>query len=276
MKLAELASKETGIPVDAIMLLRHSNESVEQLTQCGATVSEYSAIQPVGSRYDFYRDLKLPIQAVIVVVNDKVFAIYKVAGIVASGTNYDLATPQYARFDAMRNKLPLSCHKFELVPLKFSVLGCPVRGWDRRTRTPVQRSCDSFFDEIEVDTEDVSLTLNAEALQQNFELQVRASLGARPSERARRLSLSSGVARRVQVSSWTFLRDPDVVAEVLLRAGGHCERCKEPAPFVRRSDKTPYLEVHHRVPLAAGGLDVVANAEALCPNCHRQAHHGED
>ena len=51
-----------------------------------------------------------------------------------------------------------------------------------------------------------------------------------------------------------------------------CEECGLPAPFVRASDGTPYLEVHHRQPLASDGLDTVDNAVAVCPNCHRKAH----
>ncbi|HDR7378766.1 TPA: HNH endonuclease [Bacillus toyonensis] len=39
-------------------------------------------------------------------------------------------------------------------------------------------------------------------------------------------------------------------------------------------DGTPYLEVHHVVPLATGGEDSVENAVALCQNCHRKAHYG--
>ncbi|HXU34436.1 MAG TPA: HNH endonuclease [Thermoanaerobaculia bacterium] len=34
------------------------------------------------------------------------------------------------------------------------------------------------------------------------------------------------------------------------------------------------MEVHHRIRLAYGGEDTVENAVALCPNCHREAHHG--
>ncbi|WP_330847424.1 HNH endonuclease signature motif containing protein [Alicycliphilus denitrificans] len=44
--------------------------------------------------------------------------------------------------------------------------------------------------------------------------------------------------------------------------------------FVRASDGTPYLKVHHRVHLAHGGPDTVANTLALCPNCHRLRHFG--
>ena len=71
-----------------------------------------------------------------------------------------------------------------------------------------------------------------------------------------------------------YKRNPDVVAEVLFQAEGECGECKEDAPFIRASDKTPYLEVHHTVRLADGGDDTVANAVALCPNCHRRLHFG--
>lgn len=50
--------------------------------------------------------------------------------------------------------------------------------------------------------------------------------------------------------------------------------CKQPAPFLTKK-QFPYLEVHHWNPLANGGEDSVENAAALCPNCHKQAHHGQ-
>ena len=71
-----------------------------------------------------------------------------------------------------------------------------------------------------------------------------------------------------------FLRNPDVIADVLWRAKGVCERCHRKAPFIRKSNNSPYLEVHHPIPLSDGGEDTVANAIALCPNCHREAHFG--
>ncbi|WP_256325004.1 HNH endonuclease signature motif containing protein [Nitrosomonas sp. Nm132] len=43
---------------------------------------------------------------------------------------------------------------------------------------------------------------------------------------------------------------------------------------MRKHDGSPYLEVHHKIPLAFGGEDTVVNAIALCPNCHREAHYG--
>lgn len=59
-----------------------------------------------------------------------------------------------------------------------------------------------------------------------------------------------------------FQRNPDVIAEVLIRAKGICEKCGKDAPFKRSSDGTPYLEVHHIKRLADGGEDTVENAIA--------------
>ena len=92
--------------------------------------------------------------------------------------------------------------------------------------------------------------------------------------RLARLAKAELMPRRTVVSTTTFLRNPDVVAEVLFLAKGKCGLCKSSAPVLRRSDAQPYLEVHHRKHLADGGADSIENALAVCPNCHRKAHYG--
>jgi 5-methylcytosine-specific restriction protein A len=94
--------------------------------------------------------------------------------------------------------------------------------------------------------------------------------------RLHRLSKSPKYPKKTIVTSTAFERNPDVIAEVLYRAAGLCESCGKPAPFFRLSNGEPYLEVHHRIPLSAGGADTVENAVALCPNCHRRRHYGSD
>jgi len=101
---------------------------------------------------------------------------------------------------------------------------------------------------------------------------VRRSMADSAAARAARLTTAASIPERYQTTSTAFRRNPDVIAEVLLRAAGHCEACRHPAPFVRATDSTPYLEVHHTVPLSEGGTDTVANAVGLCPNCHRSEH----
>ncbi len=71
-----------------------------------------------------------------------------------------------------------------------------------------------------------------------------------------------------------YNRNYDVIVSVLDRANGICEKCNEFAPFNRKSDNSPYLEVHHKIMLSKGGEDTVENAMAVCPNCHKELHYG--
>lgn len=87
--------------------------------------------------------------------------------------------------------------------------------------------------------------------------------------------LGSVHPRQSSVTTSGFLRDPLVKAWVLNNSNGICEACSQPAPFVRE-DGSPYLEVHHLIPLSEGGEDTTRNALAVCPNCHRRLHHGSD
>jgi 5-methylcytosine-specific restriction protein A len=111
-------------------------------------------------------------------------------------------------------------------------------------------------------------------LARELDRSVTRALASDSASRRVRLAAAPKRPAKIRVVSEAFIRNPDVIAEVLGRAEGVCERCGNPAPFLRRSDRTPYLEVHHRVPLANGGDDSVENAIALCPNCHREQHYG--
>lgn len=120
----------------------------------------------------------------------------------------------------------------------------------------------------------VAETVIKQQLDQELEKAVTKALHDTESERQSRLAKAPVLPERLQVVSYGFRRNPDVVAEVLLRAKGRCESCKRDAPFLRAADGTPFLEIHHIVSLANGGEDTVANAQALCPNCHRRMHFG--
>ena len=140
-----------------------------------------------------------------------------------------------------------------------------------RPRTDV--GCDVRSIDIHAIADDRLRTESLTTFESEFERAVEAAELSSTSIRAERLKLAPTLPQRTQVVTTVFVRNPDVVAEVLFQAKGHCQRCMSPAPFMRGSDGTPYLEVHHRVPLAVGGEDTVANAIALCPNCHRAAHY---
>lgn len=117
-------------------------------------------------------------------------------------------------------------------------------------------------------------TQSVHVVESAFMAAVAKSKNDSHAERQARLEKANPVPTTQIVTTIVFRRNPDVVAAVLARAKGICEGCLKPAPFIRRTDNSPFLEVHHRKQLADQGHDTVANAIALCPNCHRNAHHG--
>ncbi|MBR8074613.1 HNH endonuclease [Burkholderia cenocepacia] len=128
--------------------------------------------------------------------------------------------------------------------------------------------------ELVQDEEQIVGLQTAQACQMVFDRDVTRALADTSAARRRRLSRSNKKPVKIKAVTEIYVRSADVVAEVLLRANGACERCKELAPFLRKKDNTPYLEVHHKRRLADDGEDTVENAIALCPNCHRLLHFG--
>lgn len=117
------------------------------------------------------------------------------------------------------------------------------------------------------------LTREPKDFEAEFSRRVEKSLKD-PSARRARLEKAKKMPSLCIREVVAYERNSDVVAEVLDRAQGVCQTCNKPAPFLKKSNGNPYLEVHHVKQLADGGEDTVANAIAVCPNCHRKAHHG--
>ena len=120
----------------------------------------------------------------------------------------------------------------------------------------------------------IDAVTNYSDLERRFQKQVSDSLNITSEARLQRLHSAPTKPKQIQVTTTVYIRNPDVVAQVLLKANGICEACLQPAPFIKKSDGLPYLEVHHKKRLADGGEDSVKNAIALCPNCHRKFHYG--
>jgi 5-methylcytosine-specific restriction protein A len=139
----------------------------------------------------------------------------------------------------------------------------------------IKRESDgSKWFELERDTEEVGVIEDAAFTEKTLAEQTKAAGQSSREQRMARLAAAPKKPTAIQLISTNYRRNPDVVAEVLERAAGKCEACGHVAPFNRKSDGTPFLEVHHRIPLAQNGDDTVENAIALCPNCHRKAHFG--
>ncbi|RQS11413.1 HNH endonuclease [Burkholderia sp. Bp9002] len=120
----------------------------------------------------------------------------------------------------------------------------------------------------------LSETIDSKFVQDELTTKIEKSLELPDDELERRARQAPKKPARLSARTTVFDRDPNVIALVLRRAQGCCQECGDSAPFMRKKDGTPYLEVHHRVPLALGGDDSLENAIALCPNCHRRMHFG--
>jgi len=88
-----------------------------------------------------------------------------------------------------------------------------------------------------------------------------------------RLNKSATAVVAAQLAPTEYRRRSDSLHRyALARSAGVCEACLLPAPFVDKKGR-PFLEVHHILRLADDGPDAPANVAAICPNCHRAAHH---
>lgn len=73
----------------------------------------------------------------------------------------------------------------------------------------------------------------------------------------------------------TYVRNISWAKHAKKEFGQYCmfEECKN--TFLRE-DKTPYIEVHHIIPLFKGGEDGLWNLSVLCAHHHRMAHYANE
>jgi hypothetical protein len=133
-------------------------------------------------------------------------------------------------------------------------IGTKQNSFDAASRQPTPRSLSEYYTNLNLD---VSKALSS------------PDLIAKISRKSK-----SDFPNIITVTTQVYCRDPNIVAAVLRSANGICQQCKKPGPFLRASDNTVYLEVHHIQPLSENGADTMENSIALCPNCHRERHHG--
>ncbi|MDK1288607.1 HNH endonuclease [Pseudoalteromonas umbrosa] len=79
-----------------------------------------------------------------------------------------------------------------------------------------------------------------------------------------------------------YNRNPKLAREAISRARYICEYDKNHTTFISGTTKNNFLEAHHLLPVSEESselfkvnLDVLENIIALCPNCHRAIHYGD-
>ena len=155
----------------------------------------------------------------------------------------------------------------EILHLALTSLSQHLKNYPPSRQVKVREVCERWLTKLHAMT-------SLPALESAFTAAVTASLTLGADARAKQSSGYPETPTKRLTTITTYDRNPHVVAQALLRANGICANCMNPAPFPKRSDNTPYLEVHHIHHLADGGKDRLDNVQALCPNCHRKAHHG--
>lgn len=274
MKLAHFVADEQLVSVDRIMLLRHADGQVALLSQFGVSIEEYTSLQPEGGRFDFHcKEKHDVIYLVVVVIGKLVHAVYRIGSNHTAGKNDNplFVGQSYANFQAGKKCRIL--RKFSLESIPSYAVQKAVVGWEGREIAAVLHSKCALFEEICVDTGPSSQSQFS--VWQRFAEEVAGAREGSRADRLARLAVANPRPERILVSGFAFKRNADVVNEVLFLADGICQRCGSQAPFNRRSNDEPYLEVHHRRPLSEHGDDTVDNAIALCPNCHRRFHFGD-
>lgn len=89
------------------------------------------------------------------------------------------------------------------------------------------------------------------------------------SELAKEGHMKTASSRKAETE--VFIRNPAIASYVKQLANGVCALCNKPAPFKDKNNK-PFLHAHHIEYLSDGGLDVLENCIAVCPNCHARIH----
>jgi hypothetical protein len=149
VNLGYLVAQEANVRPEEVMLLRHSNRNVAALRKLAVPLEAYSLVQPTNSKYDFLADERTKVRAVAVIVDDKVYAVYKITGIEETGTTYSLLPAQFRKFDEARQYEERPARRFSFEEVKSISRGKPIAGWTS-PRSAVARYGGRLFEKVEV------------------------------------------------------------------------------------------------------------------------------
>ena len=82
---------------------------------------------------------------------------------------------------------------------------------------------------------------------------------------------SENKKKQRRVSIMQYIRDPDIADVAIIDANGICGFCGKPFRY-HKNDGTPIAHSHHIIWLEHGGLDIIENVIAVCPDCHDYIH----
>ena len=99
------------------------NDSVDQLRRYGLSVEEYTPGQPTDSKYDYLHSGRPPITVVVVILDDRIYGVYRIVGIEAEGTNYSIVSNAYQALETGREIPVVQCRRFGLQRISSLSIG---------------------------------------------------------------------------------------------------------------------------------------------------------
>lgn len=255
--LVDFIRDETGVGEPHIMLTRLFKK-IADLIESGGKFEEFMFAQKKNSKYDFLADGKPPIEVVVVVVEERVFGVYRIHGIEAEGSYGTFWSEPLRRFNAEREGPNPEewARQYRYSKLHSHAEGLLVEGWER-PRIPIFRHGDEWFKKILVNREPL--------------VQLPGDLGSGA-------TFAEGAITQVVVNAYE--RNPEARRLCIQAYSPKCSVCGFDFESAYGPDFAGFIHVHHLRPLSDVGqayeVDPVKDLRPVCPNCHAAIHHGRE
>jgi hypothetical protein len=149
MKLATALAQEMGVSPQDVMLLRHFKGKVQAIKRANATLDEFTLTQPVGSPYDFLAEDRPPIRIVGVIVEERIYAVYRILSIEAQGSNRVITSESFRALDGAMKYPERQVRRFAAEKLQSKYVGRAIEGWSS-PRNAVARFGGKLFDSVTI------------------------------------------------------------------------------------------------------------------------------
>jgi hypothetical protein len=146
--LAQSVADEAKVRLDDVLLLRHFKGKVDAIRRAGASIDEFTLVQPVDSKYDFSEgDGRPAVHVVVSIVDDRVYAVFRIQGVKQVGSNRKITSETFRAVDGDMGYPERQVRSFAGKRIKSALVGRSVSGWSN-PRSAVARSGGRLFDAV--------------------------------------------------------------------------------------------------------------------------------
>ena len=105
---------------------------------------------PPHTRYDFFAEGKPPVSIVVAIVEDQVYAVYRICGFEDVGTGDEWMSGNLRSFEHAGGGFRRGHRRvYKAEVIKSMVVGKPIRGWTA-PRHPIARFGEDLFNSVEI------------------------------------------------------------------------------------------------------------------------------